>query len=242
MSIAQPKFIAKPTSVAQSNSQPTSIAQFETAVFDQRPVPAQHYDAAYFHDNWRSGVNNYSIEVRREIEAKNPQLIKDVFQPCKVLDFGCGPGALLYFLHELGVDAQGIDFSEYARRSAPQEVRDKIHILAADDPMPWQRAFDLVICREVLEHLTVHQVQRAVENMCRLSSRFIYVTTRYSKRRDDLLALDTEPEVDPTHITLLNKDFLRCLFVLQGIRSRHDLEQRMDWKNFGRVLVHERVL
>jgi SAM-dependent methyltransferase len=247
-SVSRSSGLAKPASVAAGDSAPThvpapkSIAQFEAAVFRQQPVPAQHYDEAYFHANWRSGVNNYSIEVRREIEAKNPQLIRDVFQPRKVLDFGCGPGALLYFLHELGVDAEGIDFSEYARCSAPAEVRDKIHIFAADAPLPWKQAFDLVICREVLEHLTVHQVQKAVENMCRLSSRFIYITTRYSQRHDDLLALDMEPEVDPTHITLLNKDFLRCLFVLQGFRSRPDLEAQMDWKSYGRVLVHEKAL
>jgi hypothetical protein len=70
----------------------------------------------------------------------------------------------------------------------------------------------------------------------------VYVTTRYSKNVQDLLSIETEPEVDPTHISLLNKDLLRCLFVLQGFRSRPDLEARMDWKNYGRVLVHEKVL
>ena len=46
--------------------------------------------------------------------------------------------------------------------------------------------------------------------------------------------------MDPTHITLLNKEFLRCLFVLEGFKSRPDLEDRMDWGNKGRVLVYER--
>src|SRR5688572_27100725 len=136
-----------------------SVTQFEAAVLNQKPIPPAHYDAGYFHANWRAGVNNYSVEVRRPIEGKNPQLIKDVFQPKRVLDFGCGPGALLYLMHELGVHAEGIDFSEYAKRSAPPEVQDRIHVLGVDDPMPWENAFDLVICREVLEHLTVPQIQ-----------------------------------------------------------------------------------
>jgi len=46
--------------------------------------------------------------------------------------------------------------------------------------------------------------------------------------------------VDPTHITLLNKDFLRLLFVLEGCRVRPDLEQKMDWGHKGRVLVYEK--
>jgi SAM-dependent methyltransferase len=218
-----------------------SIQRFEEVVLRQQPVAAEHYDRAYFHSNWRSGTNNYSIEVRRDIEGRNPQLIKEVFQPKKVLDFGCGPGALLYLLWELGVDAEGIDFSDYARRSAPAEVRDKIRVLRVEEPLPLDGVYDLVICREVLEHLTVLQIQKAVQNMCTLCSRYIYITTRYSKRTHDVLAVDTEPEVDPTHISLLNKDFLRCLFILQGFRSRPDLEARMDWKNYGRVLVLEKA-
>ncbi|MCS6975627.1 MAG: class I SAM-dependent methyltransferase [Gemmatales bacterium] len=219
-----------------------SVRQFEEIVFAQRPIPAEHYDREYFHSNWRAGSNNYTLEIRRSIEGKNPQLIKEVFQPQCALDFGCGPGVLIYLLWELGVYAEGIDFSPYAKQSAPEVIRDRIHVLPGDKPLDLGRTYDLVICREVLEHLTVLQIQQAVQNMCRLSSRFIYVTTRYSKRTQELLAVDAEPEVDATHISLLNKDFLRCLFVLQGFRSRPDLEARMDWKNYGRVLVLEKAV
>ena len=217
------------------------VKQFEERVLEQRRVPAAHYDAQYFHSNWRAGVNNYSIEVRRPIEGRNPQLILDIFRPNRILDFGCGPGALLYFLWELGAHAEGLDHSDYARQAAPPEVRERIHVMGVEDSLEALGRFDLVVCREVLEHLTVVQIQKAVENLCKLSSRYIYVTTRFSKNRDNLLAVETEPEVDPTHISLLNKDFLRCLFVLQGFRSRPDLEERMDWKNYGRVVVVEKV-
>jgi hypothetical protein len=39
---------------------------------------------------------------------------------------------------------------------------------------------------------------------------------------------------------MLNQDFLRTLFVLEGFKRRKDLEVRMDWKGLGRVLVYER--
>ena len=102
-------------------------------------------------------------------------------------------------------------------------------------------AYDLVICREVLEHLTVLQVRRTVAEMCRVSSRYVYVTTRFHGEPASLLDVTTDFETDPTHITLMTKDLLRVLFVLEGFRRRPELEERMDWGGKGRVLVYERT-
>jgi 2-polyprenyl-3-methyl-5-hydroxy-6-metoxy-1,4-benzoquinol methylase len=201
-----------------------NITEFERRVLDQRPVGSGHYDAEYFTGDWRDAGNNYNLETRRQIEAKNPALIKEVFQPKKALDLGCGPGALMHLLWELGVDVDGIDFAESSKALATPEVRDRITVGQVNDPtLKPAGAYDLVICREVLEHLTVLQVKQAVTNMVRMSSRFIYVTTRFH----------------PTPASLLDKDMLRLMFVLEGCRSRPDLEARMDWGHKGRVLVLE---
>jgi SAM-dependent methyltransferase len=220
-----------------------TISEFEARVFRQKPTDAGHYDAEYFTGEWRAAGNNYSLETRRQIEARNPQLIKDVFAPSRVLDLGCGPGALMHLLWELGVEVEGIDFAESSRRLATPEVRDRITIGDVGDPaLKPANAYDLVISREVLEHLTVLEVKRAVANMVRMTTRYIYVTTRFHPNPTDLLDFNTRDDLDPTHITLLNKDMLRLMFVLEGCRSRPDLEARMDWGNKGRVLVLEKVV
>jgi 2-polyprenyl-3-methyl-5-hydroxy-6-metoxy-1,4-benzoquinol methylase len=219
-----------------------TITEFERRVLDQRPVESGHYDSEYFTGDWRAEGNNYNLETRRAIEARNPFLIKEVFQPKKVLDLGCGPGALMHLLWELGVDVEGIDFAESSRDLATPEVRDRITVGDVADPTLKPAAgYDLVICREVLEHLTVLQVKQAVAAMVRLTSRFIYVTTRFHPDPDSLLDFTTQFDVDPSHITLLNKDMLRLMFILEGCRSRPDLEERMDWGRKGRVLVLERL-
>jgi 2-polyprenyl-3-methyl-5-hydroxy-6-metoxy-1,4-benzoquinol methylase len=219
-----------------------TITEFERRVLDQRPVESGHYDSEYFTGDWRAEGNNYNLETRRAIEARNPFLIKEVFQPKKVLDLGCGPGALMHLLWELGVDVEGIDFAESSRDLATPEVRDRITVGDVSDPTLKPAAgYDLVICREVLEHLTVLQVKQAVAAMVRLTSRFIYVTTRFHPDPDSLLDFTTQFDVDPSHITLLNKDMLRLMFILEGCRSRPDLEERMDWGRKGRVLVLERL-
>ena len=220
-----------------------NITDFEERVIAQRAVAAAHYDQEYFTGDWRDAGNNYSLETRRTIEAKNPFLIKEVFQPRKVLDLGCGPGALMHLLWELGVDVEGIDFASSSRQLATPQVRDRITVGAVTDPaLKSAGAYDLVVCREVLEHLTVLQVKQAVANMARLTSKYIYVTTRFHPSPSSLLDFTTQFDVDPSHITLLNKDMLRLMFVLEGCRSRPDLEARMDWGNKGRVLVLEKAV
>jgi ubiquinone/menaquinone biosynthesis C-methylase UbiE len=153
---------------------------------------------------------------------------------------GCGPGALMYLLHELGIDVHGIDFSQNSVTLAPEPMGERIIVGSVTDTHVPDQSFDLVICREVFEHLTVLQVRQTVAAICRASSRFVYATTRFHPDPENLLSFTTQFDVDPTHITLLNKEFLRTLFVLEGFKSRPDLEERMDWGNKGRVLVYER--
>jgi SAM-dependent methyltransferase len=217
------------------------VEAFEQVVLAQRPVPPAHYDDEYFAADWREQGNRYDLETRRRIEDKNPALIKDVFAPSRVLDLGCGPGFLMLFLAELGLEVEGVDFSPSSLELAPAEVRDRILIGDVAEAHVPERSFDLVVCREVLEHLTVLQVRRTVEQLCRASSRFVYLTTRFHPSPESLLDVTTDLETDPTHITLLAKDFVRCLFVLEGFRRRADLEERMDWSGKGRVLVYERA-
>lgn len=179
-------------------------------------------------------VTDYSFEARKAIEGVHPRRIKEVFHPLSVLDVGCGPyGHLIRLLREIGVSAEGFDVQE-------RHVQD-LRIWQGDiagEPNEIGR-FDLVVCREVLEHMTIRQVRQAVTNLCKLSSKFVYVTTRFAKNPGALLSVDTSDDLDPTHITMLNQDFLRALFVLEGAKRRADLEQRMDWQNKGRVLVYE---
>ena len=218
----------------------SSLESYEDFVLQQAEPGAEKFSEAYFTESWRAQGNSYQIEVRRKIEARNPELIKEVFQPNRILDMGCGPGALMYLLHEIGVTADGVDFSAISKEIAPVEIRNHIQIGSITDIDLPGDIYDLVICREVFEHMPVIKVQKAVENLCRISSRFVYVTTRFHPRPTSLFDVTTEFEVDPTHINCMNKDMLRLMFVLQGFRRRADLEARMDWLRKGRVLVYEK--
>src|SRR5437879_3136190 len=127
----------------------------------------------------------------------------------------------MHLLWELGLDVEGIDFAESSKQLATSQVRDRITVGYVGDPaLKPANAYDLVICREVLEHLTVLQVKQTVSNMVRMTTKFIYVTTRFHPHPASLLDFTTQFDVDPTHITLLNKDMLRLMFVLRSEERR----------------------
>ena len=96
---------------------------------------------------------------------------------------------------------------------------------------------DVVICREVLEHVNVTQVARTIYDLFRIARKFVYITTRFSAA--SVFDCQTEFDVDPTHISLLSQPYLRSMCVLNGGTRRRDLEQKLDWQNKGRVLVYE---
>ena len=62
--------------------------------------------------------------------------------------------------------ADGIDFSQTSKDIAPEEVADRIRIGSITEIDLPDNSYDLVICREVIEHMPVLQVQKAVENLC----------------------------------------------------------------------------
>lgn len=177
-------------------------------------------------------VTDYSFEARKAIEGPHPQIILDAFQPRRILDVGCGPGHLVRMLGDLGAEAEGMDVTggDYKEDITDPMLREMIG---------WNSSWDLVTCREVLEHIPIRKIAQAVANLCQLSSRFIYVTTRFAKAPKSLLDADTSDDLDPTHITMLNQDFLRSLFVVNGGKRRRDLESKLDHMGKGRVLVYE---
>jgi 2-polyprenyl-3-methyl-5-hydroxy-6-metoxy-1,4-benzoquinol methylase len=217
-----------------------NLQQFESFVLNQKTTEEEKYDKTYFMNAWRTEGNSYSLEARRAIEGQNPHNIKRVFNPQRVLDVGCGPGALMLFMQELGLDVWGFDFSKDAIELADPAVKNRITYGSVTEPPPFSEKFDLVVCRELLEHLTVLQVRKAVYHLCQMTTKYVYVTTRFHPKPDGLLDVTDDKQTDPTHITAMNKDLLRLMFVLEGLQCRPDLEAELDWKKYGRVLVYEK--
>lgn len=200
----------------------------DTAALDQLEEFVQLQERVTAGTCWH-GAATYTLDQRRPIEEPHAALVAKLFKGCSVVDAGCGPGAFVWLLQEQGMDAIGFDWSgDY---HAPVCYGD----LTGDQVPPFKA--DLVICREVLEHLSVPQLMAAVRNLVKISRKFIYITTRYADGH--LLHATTDQTTDPTHISCLTKPLLQALFILWGCRSRPDLETQLDWQHKRRCLVFE---
>ena len=126
--------------------------------------------------------------------------------PKSVLDVGCAFGAVVKALRTLGVDAYGIDFSEYAISHAEPELSPFLRVADATNLSVFaDKQFDLSLCKDVLEHIPKSKVLSAVREVCRVSSQYVMVFIPI-----------VDNGLDPSHCTIESADWWTDLFHAQG--------------------------
>lgn len=101
-------------------------------------------------------------------------IVRDL-HPTTVLDAGCAMGFLVEALRERGVEAFGIDSSEYAIEQVHESVRDHCRVGTLTEPLP--RHYDLIVSIEVLEHIPPAEANAAVASLCAATDRLLLSTT-----------------------------------------------------------------
>jgi SAM-dependent methyltransferase len=103
-----------------------------------------------------------SIASAREILP----LVLDLVKPASALDVGCGTGAWLTVLDELGVnDFMGVD-GDYIAADDLAVPAARFRALDLAHPFRLQRSFDLVLSLEVAEHLPGEAAAGFVSSLC----------------------------------------------------------------------------
>jgi 2-polyprenyl-3-methyl-5-hydroxy-6-metoxy-1,4-benzoquinol methylase len=115
------------------------------------------------------------------------EFIDITIKPKKVLDAGCAKGFLVESLRDRGIDAFGIDVSEYAVGEVRPDIRAYCRVSSLITPL--SERYDLITCIEVLEHMTEEEGRRAIANIC--------------KSTNDVLFSSTPDDFDePTHVNV----------------------------------------
>lgn len=95
--------------------------------------------------------------------------------PLSVLDAGCAMGFLVEALHQRGVDAYGVDVSEYAISRVHESVADRCKVASLAEPL--DRRYDLIVSIEVIEHIPPAEIDQVIANLCSSTDRLLISTT-----------------------------------------------------------------
>lgn len=139
------------------------------------------YNKEYY-ENYDVGVgkvNYIDSEYTKDFLTKVAKQIVEDLQPKVVLDAGCAMGHLVAALRDLGVEAYGIDISQYAIEHVREDIRPFCAAQSLTEPFPetFPKKFDLILSIEVLEHLYEEDCEKAIANLCSHTDSFILSST-----------------------------------------------------------------
>ena len=133
------------------------------------------YDEHYYLDSCGGPVpyerNDYWLGMFYGIAD---QIVRSL-QPRRVFDAGCAQGFLVEALWERGVEAQGIDISEYAISQVRKDMQ--AFCRCASLTAPIEGRFDLVTCFEVLEHIPKAEERQVLSNLISITDTILFSST-----------------------------------------------------------------
>src|SRR5512133_3821012 len=127
--------------------------------------------------------------------------ITNNIQPASVLDAGCAWGFLVEGLRRRGVQAFGIDISEYAIQNVHPDIKPFCWVGSVAEPLP--RYYDLIVCLEVLEHMPQEEAKKAIANYCQFTDDVLFSSTPYDLK-------------EVTHVNVQPIEYWAELFAQQG--------------------------
>jgi len=138
------------------------------------------------------------------------------FHPSSVLDAGCAMGFLVEALRKRGVDARGVDVSEYAISQVHESVGEHCSVGTLTEPLGQRYA--LIACIEVIEHIAPAEADKVIANLCAATDRLLLSTT--PEDYGEATHLNVQPP-EVWSAALAREGFLRDL--------DHDLSYLTPW-------------
>ena len=122
----------------------------------------------YYEDGVRNHISGYEdyrwMPTRSIPEALD---IKHKFEFDTCVDYGCAKGFLVHALRIIGCKAFGEDISDYAISHCHPEVKDYVST-------PNANRYDLLICKDVLEHVEVDDMPSVLQSFKKKSNQFFF--------------------------------------------------------------------
>ncbi len=165
---------------------------------------ATQYNFEYYH-NCCGPIPYEDRDVWESLFGSIADHIVADLHPKTVLDAGCAMGYLVAALRDRGVDAYGIDISEYAISNVRDDIKPFCCIGSLTEALPeaLPTKYDLVVTIEVLEHLYVEDGKKAIHNLCQITDNILF-----SSSPDDYQ--------EQTHVNVQQREYWVRLFAEEG--------------------------
>ncbi len=102
---------------------------------------------------------------------------KEMFNPQNMLDVACGRGTFIAYARDLGIEAEGFDFSEWAVNNPYAGCKKewlKLHNATKPWPYP-DMSYDLVVSLDFLEHVYMSDLDFVISEMYRVARKWIFL-------------------------------------------------------------------
>lgn len=165
-----------------------NVKKRQSAKTDEHINISRQYGEMYFDGPREYGYGGYRYDGRWKPVAKD---IIDHFNlkpGDKVLDIGCAKGFLVKDLLEQGIDAYGVDVSEYALTHCEPEVIGRLGLASADSlPFP-NNSFDAVLAINSIHNLDRKGCIKALQEIERLSpgKGFVQVDSYFDEKQKEI--------------------------------------------------------
>lgn len=185
---------AEPT--ATDGAEPATEAAPPTATYDEAYYAT--YESPYEQSpQWMALFHHFADRI------------VGVLNPTSVLDAGCALGLLVQTLRQRGVEAYGIDISEYAIAHVDPSVAEYCRVATLTETL--EDRYDLITCIEVIEHLPADEAEVAIANLCSATDRVLLSSTPSGYE-------------EPTHLNVQPPEYWTALFARHGFFRNLDLD------------------
>jgi len=149
------------------------------------------------------------------------------------LDAGCARGNVVHWLNACEADAYGIDVSSWAVENS--WVKEKIFQANIADEIPFgNEFFDIIISREVLEHILENDIRKTVAELGRVlkigGTFMVGIATNRGGKEDR--KKNTPGHVDPSHVLIRSLTWWKTMFESSGF-FRINFEKTFNAMNSG---------
>jgi SAM-dependent methyltransferase len=157
------------------------------------------YGDQFFTEAWFDGWQELA-PVLRALIATQPSWRA-------ILDYGCGPGAMIDLMNAAGWRYVGCDRSQEARSLYLERFGTNPQCYESDLDVALNAGFDVLLSFDVLEHLTDDEVRILLRATARIPEVFVNI----SRARKI-----------PGHINLKNDERWVALFAQEGLKLHHE--------------------